>query len=100
MTSTDFQPESLWAINAEAHRKAEANGRFLDDSVGRCMACGRKVTNGLAVEVAISGYVIPLGDPRSGTDESQGWWDIGPECIRRVLSPEQRKALRAAQKAV
>lgn len=55
---------------------------FTKDDV--CVVCGRKVSKGAAMlEVSIDGEVIPEGDPRSETSESQGWWEFGSECVKR-----------------
>lgn len=88
--------ENLWTIHAEAIRKAEARGRDLPEGEGHCTACGRKVgASVLLVEVSVGGDVILPGDPRANGPDSQGYWELGSECAKRVLTPEQIKAVRA-----
>lgn len=92
MTTTD-----LWSIRNAAEDRYPK--RFAEDgtSAARCTACGRKLAaKHLVVEVDIFGRVILPGDPRSEGPDSQGSWDIGPECVKQVLSPEQVRLVREA----
>lgn len=93
-TTPEFQPENLWRINSEAEERANRSGReFAAGDPGHCTACGRKTKpDALVVEVSIDGLVMRYDDPASGTDESQGWWTLGPECAKRVMSLADRKA--------
>lgn len=98
--TTTWTRENLWKIHADAERKAEERGRWLNEGEGFCTACGRKVgASVLVVEVSIDGDVILPGDPRSGGMDSQGCWDLGSECAKRVLTADERKMIRAAAKA-
>lgn len=101
MTAPEFQRENLWTIMIESENKAAARGRQIDTlSADRCTACGRKVAdNALLVEVDTGGNVILPGSPLSGTDASQGFWEIGPECAKKVLTADERKAVRLAAEA-
>jgi hypothetical protein len=99
--TSEFVRENLWDLLVEAETKAAERGRQIDTiAADRCTACGRKVgANGLLVEVDTGGNVILPGSPLAGTEASQGWWEIGSECAKRVLTAAERKQVRAAMKA-
>ena len=64
-------------------RNAERVGEFTP-----CARCGRAIKDiatATFVELTIDWEIIPAGDPRSNTRESQGGWPIGPEC-RKILN--------------
>lgn len=95
MSDTTFTPENLWQIKNDAEARYEARGTTFPEADDRCTACGRRLgKNPIMVEVSIDGTVILPGDPASEGPESQGWWNLGSECVKRVLSPAQIKAQR------
>jgi len=56
------------------------NGR-----VGICIVCGKKLKTNPdgtypMIEVDVAGHVMP----NNSGHESQGWWEIGNECIKKV----------------
>lgn len=105
MTETpEFVRENLWTIHAAARDSYEDRGRVFpadtDANGERCVACGRKIGKSvLTVEVHVDGYVILPGDPASGTIDSQGEWNLGSECSKRVLTRDEIATIRAAHAA-
>jgi len=99
-----FVREDLWKINYAAEERAHNNGRAfraLDD--GYCTACGRQLGKSpLTVNVHVDGHVILPDDPMYGDFTNplfQGTWEIGPECAKRVMTADEIKSVREANRA-
>ena len=98
---SEWERENLWSIMNDAEDRARERGRTIDTlPADRCTACGRKLApNRLLVEVDTGGNVILPGSRLSGDDAaSQGYWEIGPECAKRVLTRDEIKQVRKAMK--
>jgi len=72
---------NVWAT-ANANRDRFPNRPW--DAEDACVMCGQRTRDQLQVEVSLDGWRIPAGDPLSGSAESQGWWPIGPDCLRKL----------------
>ena len=70
---------NVWDLRTPAAVIASGDG-------GNCELCGRALDQASSewIEVANDGTLIPEGDPRSGTSESQGLFEFGSDCARRL----------------
>lgn len=82
--------QNLWRIRYDAEERYP-NRDFGD---GACTACGRALTaEAWDVNVSVYGEVIVPGTQYDPAD-SQGYWTVGPECIKKVTTAEQRRIIR------
>lgn len=94
--------ENVWDLHHAARLRYEDRGQWFPhdvDPTNRCAVCGRKVgTSVLWAEVSVGGDVILPGDERSNGLDSQGWWALGSECAKRVLTRDEIKMVRASNR--
>ena len=58
-------------------------GRDHDDTP--CIACGKATDGSRTVHLTTDGFLV-RADATVDPDRDQGWFDIGPECARKLPS--------------
>lgn len=94
---TAAEKPNVWELRQQNRDKYPNRNWNSDDY---CTFCARPLgENAATIEIGIDGEHIPEGHPDSGGPESQGWWPVGSECIKK-LKPPRQASLRSASEAV